>query len=162
MNCPNCAAPMHFERERVCFSCEYCGSIAFVEPSDDGIVVLGEPTRYACPVCRRSLVLALVGRTEVSYCSNCRGMLVSQLAFFHTIRYLRARSKQPPLEPPPLDRGELKRQTRCPRCQEAMHTHPYGGPGNIVVDNCLRCHLIWLDHGEVARIIRAPEIKRTW
>jgi Zn-finger nucleic acid-binding protein len=37
-----------------------------------------------------------------------------------------------------------------------MDVHPYGGPGNIVIDNCPHCRLNWLDSGEFFRVVRAP------
>ena len=37
-----------------------------------------------------------------------------------------------------------------------MDTHIYGGPGNIVIDNCPACRLNWLDFPELARIESAP------
>jgi Zn-finger nucleic acid-binding protein len=36
-----------------------------------------------------------------------------------------------------------------------MQNHFYGGPGNLVIDTCERCHLNWLDPGELRRIARA-------
>jgi Zn-finger nucleic acid-binding protein len=58
--------------------------------------------------------------------------------------------------PAPLDRGALRRKIRCPHCKGVMNTHPYGGPGNIVVDNCESCRLVWLDTGELKSVINAP------
>ncbi len=37
-----------------------------------------------------------------------------------------------------------------------MQTHPYYGPGNIVIDTCGHCNAIWLDHGELGRAVNAP------
>ena len=37
-----------------------------------------------------------------------------------------------------------------------MDTHPYYGPGNIVIDNCPACHIIWLDAAELKAIQEAP------
>jgi Zn-finger nucleic acid-binding protein len=37
-----------------------------------------------------------------------------------------------------------------------MDVHPYYGPGNIVIDSCSACDLIWLDHGELQQITDAP------
>jgi len=37
-----------------------------------------------------------------------------------------------------------------------MSTHPYAGPGVIVVDTCDQCLMIWLDYGELARVVNAP------
>jgi hypothetical protein len=37
-----------------------------------------------------------------------------------------------------------------------MSTHPYFGPGNVVIDNCEACELVWLDCGELRQIVDAP------
>ena len=37
-----------------------------------------------------------------------------------------------------------------------MSTHPYYGPGNIVIDTCAGCGVIWLDFGELNRVVAAP------
>ena len=37
-----------------------------------------------------------------------------------------------------------------------MMTHPYMGPGTIVIDTCDGCNIIWLDYGELDRVINAP------
>ncbi|MFC2031008.1 zf-TFIIB domain-containing protein [Chloroflexota bacterium] len=50
----------------------------------------------------------------------------------------------------------MARKLPCPRCGIVMDTHPYYGPGNIVIDNCGRCNLIWLDSGELGTITNAP------
>ncbi|MBI3281874.1 MAG: zf-TFIIB domain-containing protein, partial [Acidobacteria bacterium] len=52
--------------------------------------------------------------------------------------------------------SELDRRIRCPKCLADMDTHWYAGPGNIVIDNCPRCELNWLDHAELARIVGTP------
>ena len=37
-----------------------------------------------------------------------------------------------------------------------MDVHPYYGPGNVVIDTCGQCYLVWLDHGELKQIADAP------
>lgn len=37
-----------------------------------------------------------------------------------------------------------------------MDVHPYYGPGNIVIDTCSRCDVIWLDFGELRQVTDAP------
>jgi Zn-finger nucleic acid-binding protein len=37
-----------------------------------------------------------------------------------------------------------------------MDRHPYLGPGNVVIDTCSTCDLIWLDHGELTEMVDAP------
>ena len=37
-----------------------------------------------------------------------------------------------------------------------MSTHRFLGPENIVIDTCVGCKLIWLDYGELSKVINAP------
>ncbi|MEO5896194.1 MAG: hypothetical protein ABIS06_10865 [Vicinamibacterales bacterium] len=37
-----------------------------------------------------------------------------------------------------------------------MDTYPHYGPGNVVIDNCAGCDLVWLDFGEIRQIVAAP------
>ena len=37
-----------------------------------------------------------------------------------------------------------------------MVTHPYLGPGAIVIDTCETCDCLWLDAGELKRVVDAP------
>ena len=36
-----------------------------------------------------------------------------------------------------------------------MDTHFYAGPGNVILSDCERCQLNWLDHGKLQRLARA-------
>jgi len=38
-----------------------------------------------------------------------------------------------------------------------MEAHLYAGPGNVVIDSCEECDLIWLDRGEAKRIASAAD-----
>jgi Zn-finger nucleic acid-binding protein len=156
MNCGNCGAPMRLSTDRRYYACDYCTSLYFPEESMDGVRVMDEPGELNCPLCRIPLVLAWIHETQVLHCTRCQGLLINQLAFLSTIRYLRARSRGPGVISPPMDPGALKRSLHCPSCGQEMSTHPYGGPGNIVVDNCPRCLLIWLDREELSKVIWAP------
>ena len=57
----------------------------------------------------------------------------------------------------PADHDDLKRTIQCPKCNLRMDAHRYAGPGNVVVDTCDNCSLIWLDRGEITRIAHAPD-----
>jgi hypothetical protein len=72
------------------------------------------------------------------------------------IEALRAGQDKPAVQTPP-DKGDLKRTIRCPKCNRRMDTHFYAGPGNVIVDSCGDCFLIWLDRGELMRIVHAPD-----
>ncbi len=146
---------MRLEKDKECWSCEFCGSLYFPEPDADGVRVLGEPAGKDCPVCRKPMVHAAVEGLRVLYCENCRGMLVPTDAFTELVQIVRHRGEAGSAMPRPLPREELERTIECPCCGRPMDTHPYAGPGNIVIDNCPSCECNWLDHAELRRIATA-------
>jgi len=42
-----------------------------------------------------------------------------------------------------------------------MAGHPYGGGGNLNVDSCEKCGVVWLDGGELRRIVAAPDLDQS-
>lgn len=141
------------------FFCRYCGSFHFPETvADDGVRVLAETAPpLPCPVCEHPLAHAMLDESfQVRYCGNCRGALLPRTSFAAVVQKRRAWASDQPAAPVPIDRGELERQVSCPACTKRMETHPYYGPGNVVIDSCLRCELIWLDFGELRQIVAAP------
>jgi Zn-finger nucleic acid-binding protein len=147
---------MRLVRDSAYFFCEYCSTFHFPTESRDGVRVLGESSDHNCPVCKVPLVLASVADAEVLHCRRCQGILMMQMLFSHVVKYLRARSPSPPIRPKPLSQSDRKRRLCCPHCEQLMDTHPYYGPGNVMIDRCTRCALIWLDRGELGTIINAP------
>jgi Zn-finger nucleic acid-binding protein len=139
------------------FTCEFCRRLHFPEPNADGVRVLGGTADACCPVCSEALVNAAAGGARVLYCHACRGLLIPAEEFLFVVQVLRAHWASGPLPPRPLAARELERTIACPRCHSAMDTHPYAGPGNIVIDNCALCHLNWLDHGELRRVAAAVD-----
>jgi Zn-finger nucleic acid-binding protein len=146
---------MRLEKDQEHWHCEFCGGLYFPEPNADGVRLLGEPAGLDCPVCREPLKHAAVESLRVLYCENCRGLLVDTEAFVVLLNTIRGSGRQGSAPPRPLDREELQREIQCPSCGRQMDTHPYAGPGNIVIDNCVRCHHNWLDHAELKRIAAA-------
>ena len=154
MNCPGCGAAMRLVESRRHFRCEHCGTFHFPEETGDGVAVLDAPAGGDCPVCRRSLVQALLEGEQVAYCEQCRGFLTAQPAFARIVTRRRAKHGPNERRVEPFDATELRRKVNCPRCDRRMETHAYGGGGNAVVDSCERCRLVWLDAGELAVIER--------
>lgn len=159
MNCPNCAAPMQLVDRRDYFTCPYCTTFHFpaeTSASDDRVRVLGGAADTSCPVCRTALSSATIQGQRVAYCQTCRGILASNGAFRQIAAARRSKHVGPATPPTPLDPAEYERELACPGCGSRMDVHPYYGPGNVVVDTCGACFLIWLDHGELSVIERAP------
>jgi Zn-finger nucleic acid-binding protein len=162
MNCKNCGAPMVPLPERDYSFCEYCGSFHFSVATGGGVRVLDESGGPDCPICQQELSVASMDAMRVLYCPKCRGILAEQRVFLALVEYQRARATRPPDRPRRLKPEDLLRQTYCPFCGQPMDTYPYYGPGNLVVDNCPRCDVIWLDYGELGIITNAPGPDHGW
>lgn len=156
MNCMNCGAPMSLLLNKQQFKCEYCFSTYFPDKNEDGIRILDEESETGCPVCNIPLVYGYIDSVQTRYCVSCRGILIDQEVFLFVIDNMRAKSTKPTIQPPPVNLQELNRRIKCPRCGHSMSTHFYGGPGNLVVDNCVNCSILWLDNNEFNRVIRSP------
>jgi Zn-finger nucleic acid-binding protein len=118
----------------------------------DGVAVMGGESRFACPVCEEPLTGAAIDGNEVSYCRACRGFLATNATFGRVVQLKRAKQTPAPPVPVPFAPEELKRRVACPRCKKPMDTHPYHAGGNAVIDTCHRCHIVWLDAGELTVI----------
>lgn len=159
MNCSNCGAPTVLVDGRGHFRCDFCSTFHFPESkSSDRVSVIGEEIGHDCPVCQCELSEGLMDKHPVAFCEACRGVLIRNQDFCDTMRDRRAASAKIHAAPTPLDVEELKRRIACPICTKRMNIHPYHGPGNVVIDSCSECHLIWFDHGEIAAIEIAPGV----
>lgn len=139
------------------WSCSYCGSVYYSQKNEDNVCVLSDTSDFACPVCTVPLAQASMDGHKLFYCTQCRGSLIPVEVFVSLLDDLRAKQGGAWNIARPADPQELRRQIRCPRCGRQMDTHFYGGPGNVVIDDCAACELNWLDQGELSRIVRAPE-----
>lgn len=148
---------MRLRQDQQCLHCDYCGNIFYPDRNEDGVRVLGQPSGRPCPVCATGLEQATLDEHPVAYCARCKGMLVDMSIFVDVIELMRSRRGEPGAALKPADPRQLQRRLECPKCHRPMDTHFYGGPGNVVIDDCSRCQLNWLDYGEMARIASAPD-----
>jgi Zn-finger nucleic acid-binding protein len=128
--------------------------VEFATANDDGVTPFGEPAEHDCPACRTPLARATVEGFSTSYCATCRGVLLSNPVFADVLPRRRARLADRPPAVKAVEPDELRRRVGCPSCGAAMDTHPYGGGGNVVIDSCHRCRLVWLDAGELETLAR--------
>lgn len=148
---------MRLKADQDSFTCDYCGSVHVPEANEEGIRVFDEPSDLLCPICNTGLVHATATGLRILYCDRCHGMLISMGVFPAVVQDLKARRENTSYVPRPIEPSDLERRIRCPQCGTVMDTHVYGGGGNVVIDDCERCALNWLDHGELDRIVRAPD-----
>ena len=135
--------------------CEYCQSVQGLPTTGatiDRVIPLGQATDCACPRCDELLVQAAIDGLKAQNCPSCHGILIDGETFGMLVQRRRAKFRGPEAQPVRLDAAQLAVQVDCPSCELAMEVHPYYGPGNIVIDSCRRCRLVWLDRGEVSRV----------
>ncbi|MGM0595802.1 MAG: zf-TFIIB domain-containing protein [Myxococcota bacterium] len=155
--CESCGAPMVKSPGKNYLYCEYCQTFHFPENNNkDKVEIIGDEKLMKCPICRKNLVEANIEGEEVAFCNNCQGMLLPRKSFIIVIDKRRAQYSGKPMEHlQKIDQKDLKRTTHCPKCKQKMETHPYYGPGRVVIDSCAHCSLIWLDQGEMTKIEKA-------
>lgn len=102
-----------------------------------------------CPVCHEPLLVLDHDGVEVDFCYECQGIWLDrgelELLLGGTDRslsFLRSGS--------PLARTKEKRR-RCPICDAKMDK---AGLGDVVYDRCPRGDGLWLDQGELERLMR--------
>jgi Zn-finger nucleic acid-binding protein len=139
-----------------CWQCGYCSTVVCPEPAAGGVRVSGE-AGHMCPVCRQALVRAVIDdREPIEICDRCKGIFMARRAFAETLVARRRAAQTPSVAPVYADARELNRRIACPTCGRAMLTDWYYGPGNIIIDTCPVCDVVWLDAGELGRAVDAP------
>ena len=149
---------MTLKADDVCLVCSFCGNVQVPEANADGVRLLGIEAAEDCPVCTGvRLVHGAIERERIRYCAHCRGMLVGMDSFLEIVEEMRSRREAVTYTAHEPDWRDLDRRIRCPQCRTQMDTHPYCGPGNVIIDSCEVCAVNWLDYGELDRIVRAPD-----
>jgi Zn-finger nucleic acid-binding protein len=127
-----------------------------LEPAADGVRPTGE-RGHDCPICRMALTRAILDdRDAIEVCDRCKGMLMPLPTFAKTVTARRRAARTAGVAPVPTDPKDLDRRIRCPDCAAPMITDWYYGPGNIIIDTCEACGVVWLDAGELRRAVEAP------
>ena len=161
--CQKCGGTAEVVAGQQYHNCVYCDSlIQLAEISEDRILPTGVTLDCSCPTCDQPLQTGLIEKRRALFCGSCFGILIRHADFAGIIQERQARrAGQEPAEPRPIDPESYKRQINCPSCSQRMETHPYYGPGNIVVDTCSECGYLWLDHGEISRVENASYVRRS-
>lgn len=111
-----------------------------------------------CPACRKIHLKAYTDKNtglEIDACPKCWGLWFdsNELGHFFTSEQLKSRFFLPEDVMPAQSTGFIiSTKTRpCPRCMKAMQEKLFG---DVSVDICQNCLGIWLDDGELQRIVK--------
>jgi Zn-finger nucleic acid-binding protein len=135
--------------------CDYCGSQCAPHADEEGVVVL-DPTKHNCPACATFLSNASLESRDLLYCTACHGMLLDMEKLVPLLEVLREHRYWSRSSQTQRNFGE-GRLLHCPLCRHEMDEHLYGGGGNMDVDSCETCGVLWLDRGELSRMVAAPD-----
>ena len=127
-----------------------------IERTIDGVVFDGTQSEAACLKCDGVLDVGHLHGFKVAACRHCHGILVESRLFAGLISVSRSNYEGESTTPEPRNPELLKERSQCIVCAAEMDTHFYAGPGNVVIDNCHQCGLVWLDATEWEGIVKAP------
>ncbi|MCX8036807.1 MAG: zf-TFIIB domain-containing protein [Candidatus Sumerlaeia bacterium] len=114
-----------------------------------------------CPVCLSEMIVLEMDRIEVDHCLRCKGVWLDRGELELLVEMSGAPSG--PIRGALEGRGRplIGPKRRCPVCGVRMDEVDVEGPAPVVVDRCPRRHGLWLDEGELGRLIEsaggAPE-----
>ncbi len=150
MICNGCGAPMIPLQQQGSFRCQYCGMLHIPANAQHPLPeTKSTKPAITCPVCHIDLApITVADRYHGHSCPNCQGMLFNQKTFKKSLKE-RQKQRQPLGHSVSTASGsDPNRLIHCPSCKQGMHTHLNAGSGQVLVDTCQNCKLIWLDYGE--------------
>lgn len=110
------------------------------------------PSGLRCPRCRADLRRQAVGPNQVERCQACHGVWIAAAEFNELMNDLDRREAVRVRELPHRAPDEAVTYLACPRCDETMAQRNFGRTSGILVDTCKK-HGIWLDRGELRRVV---------
>jgi Zn-finger nucleic acid-binding protein len=161
MDCVNCGAPLPPKSN----ICRYCKTLndTDLRALKSSKSKVGDSER-PCPRCKvslRSLRLNLHSPVEIERCAECFGIffdpgeleevLDSSVDRVHDVDIERLDTMVRE-ETSDRDYKEVA-YVPCPDCGQLMHRKSYGAKAGVIVDRC-RLHGVWLDGGELNRLLK--------
>lgn len=158
MNCSNCAAPIPV-RSNIC---RFCGTVNDTDLRHvRGAASIEPPGERPCPRCdvrMNPVDLGAEGEFIIERCGRCFGLffdageleLLIETSTSDVARIDRAKMTSLVEEEGGVE--SVVKYARCPDCREFMNRKNYGARSGVVVDTC-KTHGIWLDAGELRRIL---------
>lgn len=133
--------------------CAHCGAEATREHMD-------EDKPLKCPRCREDMQALRLGSVTARECAQCGGLWLDpeSLQALANAReesagVVSALAARVPLDTTPPD---VVRYVPCPRCDKLMNRSNFARSSGVILDVC-KAHGVWLDRGELQRVIHFVE-----
>ena len=150
VTCPSCFAPMFAGSQ----FCPHCGAKAAAAVEESGEAL-------ACPSCSEPMKPVRIGSTPMQQCAACGGSWLTTDVFTALCTDREAQhavastfTLDSPTTKPSAQGVRLGdvRYRRCPHCQKLMNRVNFGRVSGVVIDLC-KGHGVWLDQGELQRVL---------
>lgn len=160
MDCINCSAPLPPKTTR----CPFCKTMNDIDLRGKVTVKRGITSRQ-CPRCEQQLTAVLLGlgaeQVEIDRCLKCHGLFFDPGEVEQILDRLEQRAEDIDHQQllgliekeTPTGDFETVTYVPCPDCRQLMHRRSFGQRAGVIIDSC-REHGIWLDGGELRRLIR--------
>ena len=129
--------------------CANCGAEATREPVE-------ETKPLKCPRCREDLEALRLGSTTARVCAQCGGLWLDpeSLQALANAREERAGVVSVLTARVPLNAAtqDVVRYIPCPRCDKLMNRSNFARSSGVILDVC-KAHGVWLDRGELQRVL---------
>jgi Zn-finger nucleic acid-binding protein len=129
--------------------CANCGVEATREHVD-------ENTPLKCPRCREDMQALRLGSTTARECAQCGGLWLDPESLQklanareESAGVVSALAARVPLNAAPPD---VVRYIPCPRCDKLMNRSNFARSSGVILDVC-KAHGVWLDRGELQRVL---------
>jgi Zn-finger nucleic acid-binding protein len=133
--------------------CAHCGAEAMREKTEDA-------SPMDCPRCRESLQGLRLGAMSVHECAACGGLWVDPATFQKlcddrdehagVVSVLEGRVPTKPVTP------DTVKYLSCPQCKKLMNRVNFAHTSGVITDTC-KDHGVWLDRGELQRVVAFVE-----
>ena len=105
------------------------------------------PSKRICPECRKNFYLVNFNDIQVDACKYCRSIWfdINELKLTTHLKS----------DVPSQDLTERQSKYKCPECRKQMKEYVFRAPDNILVDQCIERHGIYIQGGELERIFKS-------
>ncbi len=103
-----------------------------------------------CPRCHSDLIVVEYHDIELDYCPACEGLWFDS----GEMEVVATRMGASTSDLVPKRKADTREaRLKCPECHKAMDKRLLGVSDPVIADVCPLCEGLWLDHGELERVV---------